>query len=145
MTLFSPGRRLFGTACIALLVVAFLHTLGATSEPPQDEAFMAMESAMRGYRVPMGMGMNPSVWDIQRALSFTMSICLAAMGALGIAVGGSRDASTGLVARVALVQAVASAALTVLYAVYQIPPPLICMIVVTALFALASRPTHARA
>ena len=70
-----------------------------------------------------------------------MSICLVAMGALGLAVAGSRDATPELLSRTALVLAIFSAALTVLYWVYQIPPPLISMAIVTVLFAMAFRTT----
>jgi hypothetical protein len=89
----------------------------------------------------MGMGMSPSVWEIYRGLVFTMSLCLVAMGALGLAVAGSRDATTRLLSRLALVFAISSAALTILYWVYQIPPPLISMAIVTVLFAIAFRTT----
>ena len=65
MQLFARGRRLFTWSCIATLVVAALHTIGNTaSTPPGDAAYVSLESAMRGYRVPLGMGMAPSVWEI---------------------------------------------------------------------------------
>jgi len=142
MQLFARGRRSFTWSCIATIVVAALHTIGNTvSTPPGDAAYVALESAMRGYRVPLGMGMTPSVWEIYRGLVFTMTICLVAMGALGLAVAGSRDATPQLLSRAALVLAIFSAALTVLYWVYQIPPPLISMAIVTVLFAMAFRTT----
>lgn len=142
MPLFARGRRLFTWSCIATIVVAALHTIGNTvGTPPGDAAFVSLESAMRGYRIPMGMGMSPSVWEIYRGLVFTMSLCLVAMGALGLAVAGSRDATTRLLSRLALVFAISSAALTILYWVYQIPPPLISMAIVTVLFAIAFRTT----
>jgi hypothetical protein len=139
---FARGRRLFTWSCIATIVVAALHTIGNTvGTSPGDAAFVSLESAMRGYRIPMGMGMSPSVWEIYRGLVFTMSLCLVAMGALGLAVAGSRDATTRLLSRLALVFAISSAALTILYWVYQIPPPLISMAIVTVLFAIAFRTT----
>jgi hypothetical protein len=142
MPLFARGRHLFTWSCIATIVVAALHTIGNTvATPPGDAAFVSLESAMRGYRIPMGMGMSPSVWEIYRGLVFTMSLCLVAMGALGLAVAGSRDATTRLLSRLALVFAISSAALTILYWVYQIPPPLISMAIVTVLFAIAFRTT----
>jgi hypothetical protein len=142
MSLFARGRRLFTWSCIATIVVAALHTIGNTVPPPTgDAALVSLEKAMRDYRIPMGMGMTPSVWEINRALVFTMSICLAAMGALGLAVAGAPDATPRLLSRLALVLAISSAALTILYWVYQIPPPLISMAIVTVLFAIAFRTT----
>jgi hypothetical protein len=140
MTLFASGRRLFMAASFAMILVAILHTIGNTlSSPSADSAYVSLEAAMRAYTVPLGMGMVPSVWDIYRGLVFTMSICLAAMGALGIVIGASREATPALLSRIALTQAIASAALTVLYVVYQITPALISMAVVTLLFAVAVR------
>src|SRR6476660_1601054 len=125
MALFARGRRLFTWSCIATIVVAVMHTIGNTvSTPAGDDALVSVENAMRGYRIPLGMGMTPSVWEINRGLIFTMSICLVAMGALGLAVAASRDATPPLLSRLALVLAIFSAALTVLYWFYQIPPPL---------------------
>jgi len=142
MLVFARGRRLFTWSCIATIVVATLHTIGNTvSTPPGDDALASVENAMRGYRIPLGMGMTPSVWEIYRGLIFTMSICLVAMGVLGLAVAGSRDATPPLLSRLALVLAIFSASLTVLYWFYQIPPPLISMAVVTVLFAMAFRTT----
>lgn len=142
MLVFARGRRLFTWSCIATIAVATLHTIGNTvSTPPGDDALVSVENAMRGYRIPLGMGMTPSVWEIYRGLVFTMSICLVAMGALGLAVVASRDATPQLLSRLALVLAIFSAALTVLYWFYQIPPPLISMAVVTVLFAMAFRTT----
>jgi len=89
----------------------------------------------------MGMGMTPSVWEIYRGVVFTMSICLVAMGALGLAVAASHDATPRLLSRLALVFAISCTALTVLFWFYQIPPALISMAVVTVLFAMTFRTT----
>jgi hypothetical protein len=93
---------------------------------------------MRGFTVPLGMGMSPSVWDIDRCLVFTMSICLVGIGALGMAVGSSPEVSPGILTRVAVVMTAISAALAMLSFVYRIPPPLISFVVTTILFAIAS-------
>jgi drug/metabolite transporter (DMT)-like permease len=89
------------------------------------------------------------MWDIFRGLVFTMSICLVAMGVLGLVVAASHEATPRLLSRMALVLALASAALTALYWVYRVPPPLITMAVVTILFvvsvATTSRSADARA
>ena len=138
MTLFARGRRWFAAGCITTIVVAGLHTLGNTVPGPPDPALDRVESAMRGFTVPLGMGMSPSVWDIDRCLVFTMSICLVGIGALGIAVGSSPEVSPGVMTRVAVVMTALSAALAMLSFVYRIPPPLISFVVTTILFAIAS-------
>jgi hypothetical protein len=96
-----------------------------------------VEAAMRAYSIPLGIGMSPSMWDIFRGLVFTMSICLVAMGVLGLVVAASHEATPRLLSRMALVLALASAALTALYWVYRVPPPLITMAVVTILFVVS--------
>ena len=144
MSVFAPGRRLFTAACSVMFLVALLHTLGNTlSSPPPDAEYAAMDAAMRGYQVPLGLGMAPSVWDIYRSLVFTMSICLVAMAGLGLVVSSTPDATPRLLSRVAMIEAVASAALTVLYLAYRVTPALVSMAVVTLLFAAAMRTTVA--
>jgi hypothetical protein len=98
----------------------------------------SLDAAMRGYVVPLGLGMSPSVWAIYQSLVFTMPICLVAMGSLGLVIGSSTDVSPRLISRVALVLAVSSAALTALYLVCQVTPAFVSMAVVTVLFAIAA-------
>jgi hypothetical protein len=138
MPIFPPGRRWFVAASWATVLVSLLHTLGNTlPPPPTDAAYVTLESTMRGYRIPLGLGMVPSMWDISHSLVFTMSICLAAMGVLGILLGTSRDATHLLLRPAAVVLTLASAALTALFFRYQITPALVSMAVVTILFGFA--------
>lgn len=83
--------------------------------------------------------MAPSIWDIFRGLVFTMTVC---QSRAGLVVAADPDATPRLLSRVALVLAIMSAALT-LYFFYRIPPPLISMVVVTILFAVAVKTTGA--
>jgi hypothetical protein len=137
MPMFPAGRRWFVSASWATVLVSLLHTAGNTLAPnPTDTAYSALESNMRGYRIPLGLGMVPSMWDINQSLVFTMSICLAALGLLGIVVGTSRDTSR-LLRPAAIILTLASAALTALYLSYQITPAFVSMAVVTMLFAVA--------
>ncbi len=136
MTLFERGRRAFSSAVSPPSRRGAndrKHVVKATAGP----AYAAVVSAMRGYTIPLGIGMSPSLWDIYRGLVFTMSICLVAMGALGLMIAASRDATARLLSSAALVLGGFSAALTLLYWVYRVPPPLITMAIVTALFAIA--------
>jgi len=142
MSLFVRGRRWFAAGSILTLVVALLHTIGNVTQGPPDPALANVEAAMRGYRVPLGMGMSPSVWDIYRCLVFTMSLCLVGTGALGIALGASSEVSPGILKRVATVLTIVSAALAVLSYAYRIPPPLVSFVVLTLVFAAASVKTN---
>jgi hypothetical protein len=138
MPMFPAGRRWFLAASWATLLVSALHTIGNTlSSPPADAAYTTLESTMRGYRIPLGLGMVPSMWDINQSLVFTMSICLAAIGVLGVIVGTSRETTPRLVRPAAVVLTLASAALTLLFFRYQVTPAFVSMVVVTLLFLVA--------
>jgi hypothetical protein len=138
MPLFAPGRRWFVSSSWATVVVALLHTLGNTlSSPPPDAAYTTLEKTMRGYTIPLGLGMVPSMWDINRSLVFTMSITLAAIGIMGVVIGASREAGGSLRRSIAIVMLVASAALTAVFFVYQVTPAFVSMAVVTVLLVAA--------
>ena len=64
MTIWQPGRRLFTTAAILMILTAAAHTMGAVSPMPDGAAERRLLAEMRGYVLPMGMGMNPSMFDI---------------------------------------------------------------------------------
>jgi hypothetical protein len=143
MPMFPAGRRWFLTGSWATILVSLLHTMGSTlSTPPPDAAYKTLESTMRGYTIPLGLGLVPSMWDINRSLVFTMSICLATMGLLGIVLGTSRDTTPRLLRPAAVILTIASAALTGLYFVYQVTPALVSMAVVTVLFIAAIAETQ---
>jgi hypothetical protein len=139
---FAAGRRLFSSASIATIVVAILHTVGHFSPaPPNDERYTVLERTMRDYRIPLGLGMEPSIYDIFRSLSLTMSVALLTIGCLGLALAAYPDATLRLLSRVAAVFTVTMVALTALYYVYRIPRPTITIAVVALLFGLSIRST----
>jgi hypothetical protein len=138
MAMFPRGRRWLVVASWTTVFVALLHTIGNTlSAPPPGEAYATLERTMRDYHLPLGLGMVPSMWDINQSLVFTMSVCLAAMGALGIVAGVSGDAGPVLRRRVAISLTIASAALTLLYLWYQITPAFVSLVVMTLLWVVA--------
>lgn len=145
MALFAPNRRWLSIASIATILTAGLHTLGQFGpEPPAGSALAAAEAAMQNTRIAMGAGMTPSVWEIFRDLTFTMSVTVFAMGMLGLAVARDREAPARLVRRISVVLALATAALTAISAVYQVFPPLVCFAVVLVLFVMATLKSSAR-
>lgn len=138
MSLFSPGRRWLSAASLTMMVVAGLHTAGQFGAEPREPHVAEALAAMRTARLPMGAGMVPSIFDIFRSLTFTMSVTVLALGALGLAVSADREASTRLLRRVAGLLALCSLALTGLYAFYQVPPALVSFVVVSALYVVAA-------
>lgn len=126
--------RCFRVASWLLVLTAVAHTLGHFQPPPADERTAAVLAAMRGYTMEMGLGMVPSLYDVQQALSLTMTITLLLWGVqnLLVARGGAPDPRT--VRTLSWVGLVGSFALVVLYARTQIPPPLICFVLVAVGF-----------
>ena len=118
MTFWQPGRRLFSTAAILMIITAALDTLGNMSgsveTPEEKKAFAAMEA----LRFPMGM--TPSLADIFRTVTFTMSITFLALGALNL-VGASSNISPSGLWRVGLVNAIWVGAFAALCWRHQIP------------------------
>jgi hypothetical protein len=142
MGLFSPDRRRLTIASLMMLLGAILHTIGNLGSPP-DPDLVGLRTAMQNYHIALGLGMAPSMWDIQRTLVFTMSICVAAIAWLGFAVAGSAGAPPRLIVTVSRIGLVISGALTLLCPYYSVPPPLITFAVITLfyLFAALQRPT----
>lgn len=132
----QPGRRLYVAGSIALILVGALHTWGQFAPSPSDPALSAVLTMMRGVRLELGLGMQPSVYDIFRSLAFTMSITLVALGAFGLIVARA-DPSARLLRAAILTSTIAVGALVVLQALYRIPPPLISLAVVELLFLAA--------
>jgi hypothetical protein len=137
MTIWKPGRRLFTVAAVLMLLTASAHTIGALSPWPDGPAERKLLAEMRGYVLSMGLGMNPSVFDIYRDLSFTMSITLAALGIMNLVLAASRDATDALLRRAGWVNAVWVGAFLALNYAFQIPPPLLCAVVIEAVVLLA--------
>jgi len=134
--MFRPGRRLFSAASVGLLVVAGLHTLGHFSPPPDSPGARALMTMMQGYRFPLGLGMEPSAYDITRSLSLTMSLTLFWLAVQNLVVARTPDASDGLVRTLNWVSAVGVGALVALYAAYRVPPPMLTLAAVEVVFAL---------
>lgn len=139
-TLFHVGRRLYTTAAILTLIVAGFHTY-STSQPIPPDLDPVVQS-MQNAQVDMGMGMAPSVWDIDRSLAYTMSITLATMGLLGLLLAGTPEATSRVLSRTAAVMTAGCIALAALYWIYKVPPPLISFGGLTLCWGLAQRTTR---
>ena len=137
MALFAPDRRRLTIASLLMLFGALLHTIGNLASPP-DLGLIELRTAMQNYHLELGLGMSPSLWDIQRTLVYTMSICVAAIAWLGFAVAGSAEATPRLIVSVSRIGLVVSGALTALCFYYRVPPPLITFAVITIGYAFAA-------
>ena len=132
-TISGRGWFVAGTALLAL--AAALHTVGQfTPDEPEIAAGLA---AMRTSRLPMGMGMAPSLMDIFRDLAFTMTVTFFALAAMNAVVLWHRDTTPALLRAIAALNVVWLAAFVVICWVYRVPPPLISGLVIWPFFLVA--------
>ena len=132
-TISGRGWFIAGTALLAL--AGTLHTIGQfTPDEPEIAAGLA---AMRTSRLPMGMGMVPSLMDIFRDLAFTMTVTFFALAAMNAVVLWHRDTTPALLRAIAALNVVWLAAFVVICWVYRVPPPLISGLVIWPFFLVA--------
>lgn len=140
--MFARGRRLFTVASLLMFLVALAHTMGTFSEPA-DPGAAAVVDAMKAYRFEIGPGWAPSVFDVQRSLSLTMTVFLVFLGTLNLAVAARKTwVEAGLLRPLAVANAACMWVLGLLYWIYRIPPPLISFVVLAVLFTIAIRTTR---
>lgn len=134
--MWKRGRKLFSTAAVLMILTAAAHTAGNLAPAPKDPALEKVMAAMNSYRLPLGMGMTPSLEEIYWDLVLTMSITFAALGAINLVLAAS-DASDRLLRRVSWANLVWIVAFIALSYAYRIPPALISGVVI-AIFVAAS-------
>ena len=130
-----PGRGWFiaGTALLAL--AAALHTFGQfTPDEPEIATGLA---AMRVSRLPMGLGMAPSLMEIFRDLAFTMTVTFFALAAMNAVILWHRDTTSALLRAVTALNVVWLAAFVAVCWFYRVPPPLISGILIWPFFLIA--------
>ncbi len=139
-TLFTRGRRLYTTASLLTLGLAGFHTYGSSRPVPPD--IDPIVQSMQNTSGDMGLGMSPSLWDIHQGLAFTMSITLTILALLGLVLAGTTEATARVLTRTAAVMTAGCIALTALYYIFRVPPPLISFGVLTLVWAVAQRTTR---
>ena len=137
MTVFATGRRAFSIGCLAMIVVACLHTIGHFAPPPQDAASLALDAALKGTTVEMPL-LSTTAFAVLQSLSLTMTVTFLALGGAGLV--AARSCAADAVRRLAVVYALAVAALVVVYGVYRIAPPFTTLALVLVAFVIAALP-----
>jgi len=124
MFLFSRGRRAFSIAALLMLLTSVAHTFG-NIQPVTDPDRRVLITQMAAIELPLGLNMQPSIWDIYQDLIFTMSITFLGLGLVNLTLGMSRSAPPELLRRVSWANLVWVAGFTLLSGAFQIPPSLI--------------------
>jgi hypothetical protein len=130
-----PGRGWFLAGTILTLLAGLAHTAGQfTHDEPELASGLA---AMRAAHLPMGLGMNPSLFDIFRDLAFTMSVTFFALAALNLVVVRHRDTTPALLRTVTVVNLIWLAGFIGVCWFYAVPPPLISGVLIWPFFLVA--------
>jgi hypothetical protein len=132
---FRPGRRLFSAASLALLASGLIHLSGFLAGPPPDPAIRGALEHMAAARFDMP-GAQPSLLDVFHSLSLTMTVTLVWLGAQNLLVA-ALDATGALLRPCAWASTLGLGALVALYGYLRIPPPLVVLAVVEALWIAA--------
>ena len=119
------GRRSFTVAAVFMILTAAVHTAGNLAAKSSSAEETQVRSEMAALRFPLGMGMQPSLWDIYWDLTLTMSITLAALGLINLLLAASGEIPDRILRRVSWVNLIWVVAFLWLSWVQQVPPPLI--------------------
>jgi hypothetical protein len=130
-----PGRGWFLAGTVLTLLAGLAHTAGQFT-PEEPELANAL-TAMRASRLPMGLGMAPSLFDIFRDLAFTMSVTFFALAALNLVIVRHRDTTPALLRAVTLVNLLWLAGFIGICWFYAVPPPLISGVLIWPFYLVA--------
>jgi hypothetical protein len=129
------GQGWFLAGTILTLLAGLAHTAGQFT--PDEPELASGLAAMRAAHLPMGMGMNPSLFDIFRDLAFTMSVTFFALAALNLVILRHRDTTPALLRTVTLVNLVWLAAFIGVCWFYAVPPPLVSGVLIWPFYLIA--------
>jgi hypothetical protein len=138
MVIFRRGNRLLTLASLILLLEAAGHTMGTLSPLPDEPDVQELAHAMRELRTPLGLGMEPSAWDINRGLALTMSVTLLLMAVAGLAVPAAAPDNRRVYRVIAGILCGANLAMLAIWWFYRVPPPLMFQAILTPLLVAAA-------
>ena len=140
--MWKKGRRFFSAAAILMVLTALVHTAGNLASKPETTAELRLFTEMSDFRLPL-MGMNPSMQDILKDLTYIMSVTFAALGLINLLLAASSETSAILLRHISWINLLWVGAFLILNWGYRIPPALISGIVIEAAVIaslLADRP-----
>src|ERR1700727_707160 len=125
VAIWKPGRRLFTSAAILMLLMAAGHTAGFLAGAPSNPVEVKLFADMGAVLNPLGLGMSPSVKDIYFALAFSLGVTFAALGAMNLVLAAIPETPDRVLRAAGWVNALWVGAFLILNWVYLVPPPLI--------------------
>ncbi len=128
------GRRLFTTGAVLLVLLGLVHSLSLFEKPvPANDTEKQLQDLMSHYQFNL-MGSMRTMDDFLRGFSLSFALSAIGLGVLDLLLGRER---AGLVKRVALINAIWLAAMTVVSLRYFFAFPTACLAAVLLIFALA--------
>lgn len=128
------GRRLFKLGGVALVLLGLVHAISLFERPvPANDTEKQLWDLMTGYRFNL-MGSSRSMNDLFRGFSISFMLAALGFGALDLVLSGERS---GLLKRVALVNAIWLAAMTAISVHYFFVAPTAFLVVALLIFVLA--------
>ena len=128
--IWRPGRRIFSTAAILMLLLAVAHTAGNLAPGPVEPAQEKLFQDMNAVRVPVGMGMNPSVKDLYFTLVWTTAITFAGLGLISLTLAAISETPERVLRRVSWINALWVGGVLIVCWIYRVAPPLISVVII---------------
>jgi hypothetical protein len=129
------GRRLFKLGGVVLVLLGLVHAISLLEKlVPANDTEKQLLDLMTSYRFNL-MGSSRSMNDLLRGFSISFMLAALRFGALDLVLSGERS---GLLKRVALVNAIWLAAMTAISVHYFFVAPTAFLVIALLIFALAS-------
>ncbi len=128
------GRRLFAAGAMMLIILGMLHSLSLieTTVPANDTERQLLD-LMTNYKFNL-MGSMRSMDNLLRGFSISFVVAMLGLGALDLMLSRER---TGLLKRLALINAIWMATMTAVSLHYFFVFPTSCLVATLLIFALA--------
>ena len=128
------GRRLFKTGAVVLVLVGLVHSLSLFEKPvPANDTERQLLDLMANYKFNL-MGSARSMADLMRGFSVSFMVAALGLGVLDLLLSRERS---GLLKRVALINAIWLAAMTAVSLHYFFVVPTSFLAAAWLIFALA--------
>jgi hypothetical protein len=125
VAIWKPGRRLFTSAAILMILMAAGHTAGFMVTAPPNTVEQKLFADMEAMRNPLGLGMSPSFKDIFFGLAFTLSVAFAGLGVMNLVLAAIPETPDRVLRAAGWVNVLWVAAFLIVSWIYRVPPPLI--------------------
>jgi hypothetical protein len=128
------GRRLFTAGAVMLIILGMVHSLSLIGKPvPANDTERQLLDLMSNYKFNL-MGSMRSMDNLLRGFSISFVVAMLGLGALDLLLSRER---TGLLKRLALINAIWMATMTAVSLRYFFVFPTSCLVANLLVFALA--------